>query len=67
MSKIGIYNDYTFMDSNDYKYTLSVEDDFTIIKYFEIENNHWKKIEEFNLPTSFAYEIAKKIIKECEK
>ena len=43
MSKIEIYNDYTFMDSDDCKYTLSVEDDFTVIKYFEIENNHWEK------------------------
>ena len=67
MSGIEIYNDYTFMDSDDYKYTLSVEDDFTYIAYADLESGHWKKKEELILPTNFAYEIAKKIVSECER
>ena len=64
---INTYKDYSFMDANDYKYTLSVADDFVIIKYFDLENNHWKKTDELMLPTNFAYEIAKTIIKEVEE
>lgn len=66
-NNISVYTDYTFMDGDNYKYTLSVEDDFVDIEYRDYENNHWKKTDEFTLPTHFAYEIAKKIIEECEK
>lgn len=66
MSDIEIYNDYTFMDCDDYKYTLSVEDDFTYIGYSELECGRWKEKEELIIHTTFAYEIAKKIVEECE-
>lgn len=66
MSDIEIYRDYTFMDSDDYKYTLSVEDDFTYITYKDMENGRWVKKEELMISTNFAYEIAKKIVAECE-
>lgn len=66
MSGIEIYRDYTFMDSDDFKYTLFVEDDFTYIAYADLECGRWKKKEELMIPTTFAYEIAKKIVEECE-
>ena len=74
MVNIEIYRDYTFMNDDDYKYTLSVEDDFTYIRYHDYEENHWnyeenhwKQTDEIMLPTTFAYEIAKKIIEEYER
>lgn len=68
MTNIEIYRDYTFMDDDaDYKYTLSVEDDFTYIGYHDYENGKWDKKDELMLPTAFAYEIAKRIIEEYEE
>lgn len=58
MTNIEIYQDYTFMDDDGYKYTLSVEDDFTYIGYHD---------DELMLPTASAYEIVKKIIEEYEE
>ena len=67
MASIEIYRDYTFMDDDDYKYTLSVEDDFTYVRYHDYESNRWKQKDELMLPTTFAYEIAKKIVEEYER
>lgn len=69
MTNIEFYRDYTFMDmdNDDYKYTLSVEDDFTYIGYHGYEDHKWKQEDELMLPTTFAYEIAKKIIEEYEE
>lgn len=67
MANIEVYRDYTFMDDYDYKYTLSVEDDFTYVRYYDYEDNKWKQKEELMLPTTFAYEIAKKIVQEYER
>lgn len=67
MANIEIYRDYTFMDNDDYKYCLSVEDDFTTISYYEFNIDKWHKVDELEFPTPFAYEIAKKIIEEYER
>ncbi len=67
MANIEVYQDYTFMDDDDYKYTLSVEDVFTYIRYHDYENGKWNKKDELMLPTTFAYEIAKKIVEEYER
>lgn len=66
MSGIEIYRDYTFMNSDNYKYTLSVQDDSTEIAYEDCVSGGWEKMDSFALPTNFAYEIAKKIVAECE-
>ena len=66
MVNIEIYRDYTFMNDYDYKWALSVEDDFTYIRYHDYEENRWKQKDELMLPTTFAYEIAKKIVEEYE-
>lgn len=63
MSDIKIYKDYSFMNNNDYHYSLSVENDFTYIRYFKC--NEQKQT--LMLPSDFAYEIAKKIIEEYER
>ena len=67
MTNIEIYRNYTFMNDDDYKWTLAVEDDFTYIRYHEYEDNKWKQKDELMLPTTFAYEIAKKIVEEYER
>ena len=66
---INIYKDYSFMDANDYKYTLSVENDFVNIEYYERNDKYsnWERIDVITISTNFMYEIAKTIIKEVEE
>lgn len=64
---INTYKDYSFMDANDYKYTLSVEDDFVIIKYFDLENNHWKKLMNLCCPLILPMKLLKQLLKKLKK
>lgn len=66
---INVCKEYTFMDDNYSKYCLSVEDDFTDIEYYEYSDgdHKWHKKEDIKISTDFAYEIAKKIVEECER
>lgn len=67
--KITTITDYNFYDALDYKYLLNVDNDFTIIEYKELDNidKKWHTESDISIPTNFAYEIAKKIVEECER
>lgn len=66
---IEVYTDYTFMDNENSKYCLSVNYLSTYIEFFMYSDkaHKWCKKEGIDIPSNFAYEIAKKIIEEYEK
>lgn len=65
--KIYQITEHTFQSEDDYKYVLSVEDDFTYIEYWEVnsEEKMEKKVS-FAFPTDFAKVIAEQIVKDCK-
>lgn len=66
--EIYLFTEHTFQNKeDDYKYVLSVEDDFTYIEYWEVNSEgDMERKKSITLPTDFAKIIAEQIVKDCE-
>ena len=65
--KIYQITEHTFQSEDDYKYVLSVEDDFIYIEYWEVNSEEkMEKKDSLAFPTDFAKAIAEQIVKDCK-